>query len=44
VVQWVGAGGDSLRYGHGSIWMTDYKNGSLMRLDAKLAAAAPPTN
>lgn len=32
VAQWVGPGGDSLRYGHGSIWLTDYKRGSVARL------------
>jgi virginiamycin B lyase len=32
VRQWVGKGGDSLRYGFGSIWITDYKNGSLSRI------------
>jgi len=29
--QWVGRGGDSLRYGHGSIWLTDYYRGLLWR-------------
>src|ERR1022692_1106273 len=29
VRQWVGKGGDSLRYGFGSIWITDYKKGLL---------------
>jgi virginiamycin B lyase len=29
--QWVGEGGDSLRYGFGSIWITDYKKGLLSR-------------
>jgi virginiamycin B lyase len=33
--QWVGHGGDSLRFGHDSIWITDYKEGSLWRIPAK---------
>jgi virginiamycin B lyase len=32
VRQWVGKGGDSLRYGFGSIWITDYKKGLLSRI------------
>jgi virginiamycin B lyase len=35
--QWVGHGGDSLRFGHGSIWLTDYKRGLLWRIPAKEA-------
>jgi virginiamycin B lyase len=34
VRQWVGNGGDSLRFGYGSIWLTDYKNGLLWRIPA----------
>lgn len=30
--QWVGEGGDSLRCGFGSIWITDYKKGLLSRI------------
>jgi virginiamycin B lyase len=30
--QWVGPGGDSLRFGHNSIWLTDYKRGTLSRI------------
>lgn len=30
--QWVGAGGDSLRYGHGSVWLTDYDGGTVSRI------------
>jgi virginiamycin B lyase len=29
--QWVGHGGDSMRFGHNSLWMTDYKKGLLLR-------------
>jgi YVTN family beta-propeller protein len=32
VRQWVGKGGDSLRLGFGSIWITDYKKGLLSRI------------
>ncbi len=32
VQQWVGHGGDSVRVGHGSIWLTDYKRGLLWRI------------
>lgn len=35
VRQWVGKGGDSLRYGFGSIWITDYKKGLLLRFPAE---------
>lgn len=31
VRQWVGRGGDSLRFGHDSIWLTDYHNGLVWR-------------
>ena len=31
VRQWVGGGGDSLRSGHESIWLTDYHNGLVWR-------------
>jgi virginiamycin B lyase len=30
--QWVGEGGDSLRFGFGSLWITDYKKGLLLRV------------
>jgi virginiamycin B lyase len=30
--QWIGRGGDSLRLGHGSAWLTDYKRGLLWRI------------
>ena len=32
VRQWVGRGGDSLRYRFGSIWITDCKKGLLSRV------------
>jgi virginiamycin B lyase len=37
--QWVGAGGDSLGIGHGSIWLTDYHAGTMQRLSIKAALA-----
>ena len=30
--QWVGRGGDALRFGYGSIWLTDYYRGLLWRI------------
>ena len=33
--QWVGRGGDSLRFGHESIWLTDYHRGLLWRIPMK---------
>jgi len=32
VRQWVGKGGDSLRFGFASLWLTDYKQGLLLRI------------
>jgi virginiamycin B lyase len=32
VRQWIGPGGDSVRFGHDSIWLTDYKRGTLSRI------------
>ena len=32
VKQWIGKGGDSLRVGFDSLWITDYKNGLLSRI------------
>jgi streptogramin lyase len=37
--QWVGAGGDSLAIGHGSIWLTDYNAGTISRIDLDDAKA-----
>lgn len=31
--QWVGSGGDAIRFGHGSLWLTDLRHGLLWRLD-----------
>jgi streptogramin lyase len=33
--QWVGAGGDSLNYGFGSLWLTNYDLGLLQRFPAR---------
>jgi len=32
VRQWIGKGGDSLRFGFNSLWITDYKKGLLSRI------------
>jgi streptogramin lyase len=37
--QWVGPGGDSLRIGHGAIWLTDYDGGTVTRYDLKDATS-----
>ncbi len=36
VQQWVGVGGDSIRIGHGAIWLTDLAHGKVWRLDPRL--------
>ncbi len=33
VTQWAGAGGDSIRAGHGSIWLTDLRGGKVWRIE-----------
>ena len=33
--QWVGPGGDSIRLGHGSIWLTDFAHAQVWRLNPK---------
>lgn len=41
--QWVGPGGDSLGIGHGSIWLTDYRGGTVSRItlaDARTCASS----
>lgn len=35
VQQWKGAGGDSIRVGHGSIWLTDIAHGKVWRFNPK---------
>ena len=30
--QWYGIGGDAVRFGHGSVWLTDYDHGRVWRL------------
>jgi virginiamycin B lyase len=37
VRQWVGPGGDSLRFGHDSIWLTDYHKGLIWRFPQEAA-------
>lgn len=36
VQQWSGPGGDSIRVGHGSVWLTDLVRGKVWRIDPKL--------
>jgi virginiamycin B lyase len=40
--QWVGPGGDSLRFGHDSIWLTDYHKGLVWRFPREGAQTTPP--
>jgi YVTN family beta-propeller protein len=43
VQQFVGKGGDSVRFGHGSVWLSDLEGGKLLRLDpAKITATTAP--
>jgi virginiamycin B lyase len=35
VKQWMGAGGDSLRIGHGSLWLSNLGQGNVWRIDLK---------
>jgi virginiamycin B lyase len=35
VKQWIGKGGDSLRFGFDSLWITDYKKGLLSRISTQ---------
>jgi len=40
--QWIGKGGDSLRFGHNSIWLTDYHRGRLYRIPSNQLSVPPP--
>ena len=35
VKQWVGAGGDSVRIGHGSLWLSNLREQNVWRIDLK---------
>ena len=35
IKQWVGAGGDSVRVGHGSVWLSNLRQQNLWRIDPK---------
>jgi hypothetical protein len=35
VKQWVGAGGDAVRFGHGSVWLSNLRAGNVWRIDPK---------
>ena len=37
--QWVGRGGDSIGFGHGAIWLTDYHRGTIARIRPEDALA-----
>ena len=44
VCQWAGAGGDSLGLGQGSLWLTDYHAGNVLRIDVpEILAHCNPT-
>ena len=44
IQQFVGAGGDAVRAGRGSIWLCDLRNGKVWKFDPKLIAAIVPEN
>jgi hypothetical protein len=44
VRQWVGAGGDSVRFGHGSVWLTDYRRGLVWRFPYNEALGSVPND
>ena len=35
VKQWLGMGGDSVRAAHGSVWISNLRQGNVWRIDAK---------
>ena len=35
IKQWLGAGGDSIRVGHGSVWISNLRQQNLWRIDAR---------
>ena len=41
VAQWHGSGGDSIRVGHGSLWLSDLKGGKVWRLSFPEGAITP---
>jgi streptogramin lyase len=40
LAQWLGRGGDAVRFGDGAIWLTDYHNGRIFRIPQDAAGAA----
>lgn len=38
MTQWVGSGGDSLRFGHGSVWLTNFRSGTILRVSPSARA------
>ena len=39
--QWFGIGGDAVRFGHGSIWLTDYDHGRVWRIAPQVTNHRP---
>jgi len=35
VKQWTGPGGDAIRVGHGSVWLSNLRDGNVWRIDLK---------
>lgn len=40
LAQWLGRGGDAVRFGDGAVWLTDYHNGRLFRIPQNAAGVA----
>ena len=40
--QWQGIGGDAVRFGHASVWLTDYDHGRVWRIAPQAAIVADP--
>ncbi len=40
LAQWIGRGGDAVRFGDGAIWLTDYHGGRIFRIPQDAAGAA----
>lgn len=40
LAQWLGRGGDAVRFGDGAIWLTDYHDGRIFRIPQHAAGAA----
>ena len=40
LTQWLGRGGDAVRFGDGAVWLTDYHNGRIFRISQNVAGDA----